>query len=68
MKKQHKQTKLNQINPKNVHKNHGIHFLYPTPTEHWTCPEIWLTYPVSLHWRKLIFFLPEGTNWQYLLG
>ena len=32
------------------------------------CPEIWLIYPVGLHWRKLVFPLLVGINCKELFG
>lgn len=41
---------------------------WPTTPGHGVCPEVWLIYPVILHWSKLIFPLPVGISCRWLLG
>lgn len=41
--------------------------LYTTP-KHKTFPVMWLTYPILLHWQRLISPLPTGINCKQLLS
>lgn len=34
----------------------------------WACPEVWLIYPVRLHWRNLIFPLQIVVYYRKLLN
>lgn len=45
--------KQNKTHPKEIR---GVHLCWPTTARHEDYPKGWLVYPVSLHWRKLIFF------------
>lgn len=34
----------------------------------YSCPGVWLIYPVRSHWRKLMSHFPAAINCKYLLG
>ena len=57
--KKYNETKVSKIN--------GVHLYWPTILGHQACSRLWLIYPVTLHWRKLIFPFSGGINCKLII-
>lgn len=48
-----------------VHRSkHGVPFVLATCSWPWACSAMWLIYPVTFHWRKLVFPFASGCQLQ----
>lgn len=55
--------KFKQVkNEQRITEKTWVILCWPTTSELKACTGLWLFCPVSLHWRKLIFFLPAGIS------
>lgn len=67
---------LNQTKPKKhlcvcscvcTHTHHKIFFAYFVLASY-SWADVWLIYPLSLHWRKLVFTVSEAMNYKEFLS